>query len=288
MALKTLTYSLIVEKRTLDGFVEIANPFTIDFDIKKNNFKSAGTFTAKIYNLAPGTRESIRIDQAFDLGLNPRITMSAGYKDFAPMIFDGKVTSCYTTKEGPNIVTFITGFDDGLPRDVISRRSYVKGTPKQTIVDELISDLAQKGIKKGTVEPITGVIDRGLGINQKTTEALSDITNGKFWIHDLRANVTSENFPVRSSVRKIDNSRLINVPVSQSTNIFFDLLFNPGLLIGQNLELESKISPQFNGVVSIISIGHKGTISDSMRSSVITNVGSRFKVNSDIFKRLNQ
>lgn len=286
MEINGYTYTLRIEKRTRNTFLEIKNPFTVDFTINKTNFKGSNSLSMKVYGLSKESRDSIRKDQAFHVDVSQRITFSAGKDGVEPIVFNGKITSCSVVKEGVDMVTLITAFDDGLSRSSTSRRSYSAGTSKQTIVNDLISDLAHLGIQRGYVSPVLGNISRGISIFKKTTEALYEFTDGKFEIQDMRANVYGDRDPMPAVIQKIKGSRLLNTPTSQSTNIFFEIFFEPGLVVGQDVLLESSRIRMFNGKVNIISLNHKGRISDRVASSVTTTVGSRFFITDDIARRI--
>lgn len=286
MEIKSYTYNLQVQKRDLSSFVEIKNPFTIDFNVMKNNFRGSNTFTAKVYGLNRATRESIRKDQAYHLGTFPKLVFSAGFNGNNAKIFNGRVTSCTIVKEGVNIVVFITGTDDGLARQAVSRRSYAAGTPKQTIVKDLISDLFYKGITPGFILETPGVIKRGMSIFSDTLTSLQQLTGFRFYIDNMTAKVYDDKNPPPSSVTQIDGRRLLATPSLQGGNIQFEELFDPGLVMGQKVNLKSESNRVFNGEVTVHQINHKGTISDSVKSDVTTTVGARFFMTDDIGKRI--
>lgn len=266
--------------------VEIKNPLTVTFDIKKNNFSGPNMLTLKVFNLGQETRESIRKDQLFHLDKRQEIIFNAGMNGNEPMIFNGTVLSCTTGKEGNNIVTNIVATDHAESRSSVSKRSYKAGTPYSVIVDDLITDLAINGVGRGYVSPIPGTTKRGLSIFKKTTEALDEITKGKFFIENRVANVAGEGDAIPSTTRKITSGQIIGTPSSQNSQIFLETLFFPTVVMGQNLQIESKVNPQYNGEGKVFMINHKGTISGGVRTTVTTQIGIRFEFRSDIYKQM--
>ena len=274
-----LTYSLTVQKRNKDEFVEISNPLTVDFNINKTSYKGSNTLTIKIFNLSEGTRDSLRRDPQFNLKSKQQvITFAAGYNGNNIRFFQGVVVSCTVMREGVNTVTVITAFDHGLISDIVTRRSYVKGTLKQQIIDDMINELGVAGIKRGFIEPVSGSIKRNLTVFGRTVDLLGEMTEDKFYIDNMKGNVTDfKRIFAPSVISVIDSSILLGTPALQSSLISFQTPLEAGLVIGQMLELRSKTVPYFNGQVIVQSFEHKGTISDSVKSSVTTNVVAKYK-----------
>lgn len=280
------SYTLLVQQRKNNLFVEIKNPFTVTFDIKKNNFTGPNMLTLKVFNLGQETRESIRKDQLFHIDKRQDIIFNAGMNGNAPMIFNGTVLSCTTGKEGNNIVTNIVATDHAESRASVSKRSYKAGTPYSVIVDELITDLAINGVGKGYVATIPGVTKRGYSIFKKTTEALAEITKGQFFIENRVANVVRRGGSIPANTRKITADQIIGSPSSQNSQIFLETLFFPAVVMGQMLEIESRVNPQYNGVAKVFMINHKGTISGGVRTSVTTQVGLKYEFGDDIYRQM--
>lgn len=67
-----------------------------------------------------------------------------------------------------------------------------------------------------------------------------------------------------------DEAGLLESPARKSTTLELKILFEPRLILGQFIKINSQITPEFNGIYKIISIKHQGTISPSLNDSLTT------------------
>lgn len=264
-------YILLVEKR--DGTtLRITRPFTVEFEIHRNSLSSANVAQIRVLNLSPNNRSQIRKDQYDTLDLR-KITFMAGYGTNLSIAFTGSITQAWSVRESNNMVTTIESFDGGYAYvNAVTNEQFPSGTPQSSIVGALAKSLP--GVTIGAIGSYPGQIARGNSLNGSTTKILGEITGGGFFIDNGKAHCLQDNECIESAIPLINaQTGLLGTPVRETTYINFDMLFEPGLRVGQLIRLESQTSDNFNGTHKILSLRHRGVISEAVCGSAITSVG---------------
>jgi hypothetical protein len=274
-------YVLTVETVT-GGQITIQRPFTIEFEIYRNNFSSANEANFRVYNLNQNTRGQVRKDQ-YDFGTRRLITFTAGYgnppagslaKANLGLGFAGYVTQAWSVREGSNFITTLSCFDGGFAyQNSVTERTFISGTPQSAIINSIFEDL--DGVTPGVIgESFGGTISRGNTYSGPTTDILTQISGGQFFIDANTANCLSDLEHLLTNVPLINSqSGLLGTPVRENQFINFVMLFEPGLQVGQLIDLQSETNDAVNGTHKILSIRHRGTISDAVCGEAITEVG---------------
>lgn len=259
--------------------LEIKNPLTVEFSCKRNIFASANTGNFKIYNLSEKTRQLIYKEKVNFLDIRG-IEFRAGYDTNAPIIFIGNVQSCFSYRNGTNIITEIEAFDGGNAiMNSFSSFSIEKNTSNSEIIQRLVNDLS--GVKGSNIGKISGEIKRGKAILGNTALLLSQETNNKFFIDNEVANVLNEDEVLEGNIPVITaESGLLEAPRRSEIQINFKILFEPALIIGQIVELRSTINKDFNGQYKVEGLEHTGTISNSVGGACETLVSLRLGLRS--------
>jgi hypothetical protein len=120
----------------------------IEFEVTKNVSSTANTANISIYNLTESHRNAI--GKEFD-----EITLEAGY--YPPsggnnvgIIFKGNIRDVAHKRSGADIITTIScGDGDKALRKAVTNKSYPKGTPVKTVVNDLYGELAKEGVTRG-------------------------------------------------------------------------------------------------------------------------------------------
>jgi hypothetical protein len=123
---------------------------------------------------------------------------------------------------------------------------------------------------------VQGVTKKGSAFDGNTSYLLQTITGGNFFIDNNTANVImdGEFIDIEKENIVIDaQSGLLNTPRRENTYVLLDMLFEPKLFIYQKVKLRSSIDKNFNGDYAVVSISHRGTISQTVAGSAITSVG---------------
>lgn len=264
-------YVLLVQKKDFTT-LKIQLPFTVEFDIHRNSLSSANTCSIRIYNLNPNNRAQIRKDQ-FDFGDLRTIAFAAGYGDKLSLAFQGNISQAWSVREGNNMITQIECYDGGYAYvNAITNEQFPGDTNQSSIIDSLASSLP--GVTKGAIGSYPGQISRGNSYSGPTTDILKDLTGGGFFIDNSKAHCLNDNECLAGDIPLINaKSGLLGTPVKEQTYINFDVLFEPSLKVGQLIQLESQTADHFNGKHKVLSIKHRGMISEAVCGTAITSVG---------------
>lgn len=264
-------YELVIQKR--DGtFLRITRPFTVEFDIHRNSLSSANTCSIRIYNLNQNSRNQIRKDQ-FDFGDLRTIGFSAGYGDKLSLAFAGNITQAWSVREGTNMITQIECYDGGFAYvNAITSNQYPAGTQVGSIIDSLARTLP--GVQVGAIGDFPGQISRGNSYTGNTIERLTEITGGSFFIDNGKANCLRDGECLDGDIPLINaEAGLLGTPVKEQQYINLELLFEPSIAVGQLIQLQSVTAEVFNGSHKVLSIKHRGIISDAVSGSAVTSLG---------------
>lgn len=266
-------YTLSVQ--TINGETLTVNlPFTVEFDITRNTLTSANVAQFRIYNLSSNNRAKVR-KNINDFGDLRSIQMLGGYGNNLSLMFAGNITQAWSVREGNNFITQIECFDGGFAfSNAVSNVTFPEGTPQSTVIESLVSDLDSSGVKPGTIGVFPGTLSRGNAYSGNTCDLLEQITNGRFYIDNGKAFALADTECIITPVTTINAaSGLLNTPVREQTIIRFEMLFEPKLIIGQQVTLDSiTADSNINGNYKIVALKHRGMISDAVCGDAITTV----------------
>lgn len=260
-------------------YLEISNPITLEFDINRNVLAEANTGVFRIYNLNELTRHKIYKD-LWQTNWIKRIELRAGYVSLEgntqtlPLIFVGNIKQAWSVREGVNFITHIEAYDGGYGiLNLFSNTTAPKETSYSSLIQQLHNDMKTSGLTSGAIGTFSGSLPRGNSYCENTFELLQKITNASTFIDLEKIYSLNDYEAFKGNLPKISStSGLLQTPRREQSILSFDLLFEPRLLVGQILELESITSKDFNGTYKVIGIKHAGVISDSISGDAITNV----------------
>jgi hypothetical protein len=264
-------YNLQIQTQS-GSILTIAPPFTIEFDITRNILTSANVSSVRIYNISQNNRNQIR-KNVNDYGDLRQITLMAGYGINLPVVFTGNITQAWSVREGVNVITQIESYDGGFAfANGITNEQFPAGTPQSTIIASLAGSLP--GVSIGAIGNYPGTISRANSYSGTTTDLLRELTGGGFFIDNGKANCLGDSECLQGEIQVINSaSGLLGTPVREQTILNFDMLFEPRLVIGQQIQLQSITEANFNGFYKVISIKHRGMISEAVCGDAITSVG---------------
>lgn len=267
-------YILTVELQ--DGqTLTIGPPFTLEFDITRHTLNSANIASFRIYNLSKNHRSLIRKDVTALWDFRT-VRLKAGYGNTLPVVFNGNITQAWSVREGNNFITQIESFDGGeayVTGD--TNVTYPKGTPFQSIITALANSLP--GVSVGAIGSYPGVTNRASSYVGPTMSILSELTGGGCFIDNGKIFCLGNNECQIGSTLVINSqSGLLGTPMRQQTILSFDLVFEPGLVAGQKILLDSRegdvTGANFNGIYKIVTLHHHGMISAAVCGDAITNI----------------
>ena len=247
-------------------FIEIADPFTIQFNINRDIMSSLNTMQMNVFNLSEKTRTQLFKDR-FSSKYR-RIIFRAGYNRLS-ICFQGNVFSCFSERKGSDIVTVIDARDGGHSNriDQVSK-TYNKGTSKKELLNDLVDSM--KTLSKGTISVDDVTKQRATIADGGSLQLIKKEVDGVF-IDLERVNVLKDNEVIKGFVPLLTSETgLLGTPKRQDSYLTIDSLFEPQINIGQAIEIESTVQKEFNGQYKVIGVKHSGTISESISGSVKT------------------
>lgn len=184
-----------VDARQGVGLNSLRMAFAVERDIKRvpNNAEVA------IWNLSKSSRE------ALSKLSNVPVRIEAGYLDDVGLVFQGDLRCCRSTREGPDIVTRVSGGDGEVKiRTARINRTFAAGTPIGTVIGDLGKAL---GVGEGNLRQFTGAklangsasLSRALTIRGSVFDELEHVTRscGLEWsVQDSALQIREAGSPV--------------------------------------------------------------------------------------------
>lgn len=264
-------YSLLVETTTGET-ITITLPFTVEFNIVRNTFSSANSASIRILNLSEKNRNKIRKDVS-DYGDIRSLQFNAGYGVNLPIAFAGDITQAWSVREGVNFITQIECFDGGSAFATgQTNEQFPAGTPQATVIKTLAQSLP--GVSLGAIGKYEGVLGRGNSYNGPTLSILRELTGGGVFIDNGQVNCLGNNECLVGEIEVISPaSGLLGTPVREAQILHFEMLFEPRIIVGQKVRLQSSTDVSFNGDYKVVSVEHHGVISEAVCGDAVTTVG---------------
>ncbi len=266
-------YELLIQAS--DGTTIIVRPpFTMEFDINRNILSSANTSSIRVLNLSKSKRDVIRknVNDFNDLRL---ISLRAGYGEDLPVAFTGNVNQAWSFRENVDFVSQMECYDGGFDFvNAHTSRTVAAGTPRKDIPSLLVQDF--KTVQLGAIGgSLQGKIFRGQPLKGNTMSLLRQMTGGSFFVDNGRLNILADNEYIATSSIPVINaaSGLLGSPIWQDSIIHFSMELETNLIAGQVVDLDSETEPSLNGRYKVISLHHKGVISEAIGGSAVTEVG---------------
>jgi len=285
-----LSIGVDVVDRSATNTITIALPFTIEFDITRNVLTSANVCQIKIFNLNEKTRNKIRFN-FFNTGEYRPIILKAGYgSGVLPVIFTGNISQAWSVRDGVNFVTTIECYDGGWAFATSKARAqFEAGTITKQQIESLAETMSQYNVSKGAIGDYPNVSTRAASYSGNTMEIINQLSGNGAYIDNGSVHCLGNSECTEGGIALIDaSSGLLGTPVLERTLLTFDMLFEPGVIVGQKIKLESLTNSSvnsssmdssgktINGDYKVISIKHRGTISSSICGDAVTSLGMFF------------
>lgn len=251
-----------------DKAIVIENPITIRFAVNRTLFADVNAADIDIYNLAPRTYNQLFYDY---FNVNRRtVVLEAGYDGMEmSVIFIGDMWSCYTSREGSDIITRIHAIV-GLKSLQVQSDATLANISRNQVLRYAAHDMAMTiNIYSGKDEQFS----RPVSLSGNSFAQIQKYTNGSAYIDNNEIYVLDTFDAIEGEVPLInDQSGLLGVPEHEDALLRVKMIFEPRMLIGQIIEIQSRISPMFNGQYKIYGIKHEGTISESVCGTAMTTL----------------
>lgn len=257
----------------------IQNPITIDFSVNRTLFADVNTLDAEIYNLKPETYNRLFFDY-FNCKYRT-VILEAGYETTGmSTIFIGDMWSCYTRREGSDVITkmhCIVGLKSLQATSDVTLAGITRDRVLAQVADDMLLKLEiYSGEDKKFTRPVT-LRDNSMKIATQYSDGNAFIDNGKLII-------LNDTDAIKGEVLLInDESGLLGVPKHEEAILSVDIIFEPRIIIGQIIEVNSRIHPMFNGQYKVFGVKHEGVISGAESGKATTTL--EMLVGSQIYGR---
>lgn len=276
MIKKNPTYRVTVFKQNdANNPVVIEYPITCKFNCQRATFSNANKCTIELYNLAESTRTAIFKD-ALVGDLEEQnwkfVRLEAGWNGELSQIFFGRILQAYSSKEGgqTDVITRI----ECLPFDIFSSQSsytFAEGTSYKEAYKTMAADLPNCQVANtGRLE---GSFKTQTTFEGKTVDCLNELTGGNTFVDNGRINTILSNEVIDVPVPLVTyENGLLATPIRRNATITIKMLFEPTLIVGQLLEIQSTIQGVYNGQFKVLGFTHDCMISPTQAGSRITTV----------------
>lgn len=254
--------------------ITIEPPFTLKFNVIRNTLADANTAQFQIYNLSLDRRTRLRKDLD-DYNANRPILFQAGYGQQLTTAFTGNISKGFSVREGVDFITTLECYDGGfaLVNSTLDQ-AFPKGTPQRSIIRAAIAAMQNDGVKPGAIGDFPGSILRGNVVSGNVSKTLQELTGRAFFIDNGKANCLKDNECLAGEPRLVNSaSGLLATPTREFRFVNVEMLFEPQIVVGQRIRLESTTDPSFNAIYKVHSVSHQGIISSSVGGQAITTLG---------------
>lgn len=272
-----LTVQRVDEKgNPIGGKIVITNPLTIHFSVNRTIFADVNAMDIDIYNLAPQTYKELFFDY-----FNPEtrsVVLEAGYAgQELSIIFIGSVWSCYTSRQGSETITKMHAIV-GLKQLQAQMDVTLQGISRNQIIQHAANEM---GLNVNIYSGDDTKFSRAVSVSGNAFAVIQKYSNGSAFIDNNEIKVLETYDAIEGYVPLInDESGLLGVPEHEDALLRIKMIFEPRIILGQIIEIKSRIMPMFDGQYKVYGIKHEGTISDAIAGEATTTlemlVGSQY------------
>lgn len=267
-------YRLTIEMNDGSGAIVIQPPFTIQFTINRNVAASINTMDLAIYNLGEITRNRIFQDR-YNTDLNHKVILEAGYGGDLSTIFVGTIFEANSCREGVDVVTRINSRDGGY--DVTSVKTFTTlkgGSTIKEVVQSLVGDFTKDPagrVTLGSIGDFGDTLQRPVVLEGNTYNLIQKYTDNACYIDLEKAHILKDNEAIIGSVPLISSETgMLTTPRRDDSFLVVTTLFEPRILMGQVVQLDSKTLKEYNGQYKVYGVQHQGIISGAVGGRCIS------------------
>lgn len=255
-------------------------PLTVDLQVDRNTMAGAQDAEFVVYGLSETTRNLIR-KNAIALSDVRDVSFYAGYVGNSHLLFKGQVLNCMSDRQGVEWMTSISCKDPGLIQaNDVSASFAAKSLALDNVKSVLRSFMPGASIGQvGEIFAQQPSLLKGNSFSGSVLEVLSQMTGGNFsggnlFFENQRLFVLQdfETLASQGFDTLNDQAGLLGSPNYEETFVHATMLFEPRVIMAQQLTLESSTQSWLNGTKKVVAYSHSGTISKAQGGSVTTEV----------------
>lgn len=284
--------------------IDIGFPLTIDFTVTHNLQASANSVQVSLYGLSYTNRSELVLNQ-YNLAQLYPLTLRAGYAsqqplgllsstNSLPIIFDGFAHTAYTERNGSELITRISGIDNGdlvtgKPAGTFDGGSNSCVIPADTSLVEAVSMMSKHltgnvgfnpknfKITPPAKSPFVGKPTPCVG---SVWGSIQDLINGSLpvgthvYVDSNQLYVVGQNDTLSPNNLGVlsASSGLLGIPKYTGSTIMCSCIFEPALKIGSYITLDSRSNKAANGLRKIVAYTHHGTISGAESGELTSDI----------------
>lgn len=262
--------------------VKIALPFTVEFEISSSvegNDQNVGVFN--FYNLSEIVQKKLWLDVFNYTDKTIEFTFYAGYKPNSsqvnmPMVYKGTVFRCSSYRSSGSVDTITSVQVIGgyyIYKTGYANATFEANTEYADAINALINDVPE--VTLGYVSDDLPQIPKNQTFMGRTMDLLLQELSGYMVFEDLgQIHVLGEGYYIPNGQIQLisESTGLLGTPRMAEQQIIVDMVFEPGLRIGQIVFLECEYALIKKQQCQIMSLQHKGMISPTVCSKAITTV----------------
>lgn len=275
MIKRDATYRVTVFKpNSEEEPVVVEYPLTCHFNCQRATFSQSNQCTIELYNVSPEKRKRIFKDIFTDLNEEnwKFIKLEAGWNGALSQIFYGRIMTAYSSKSGgqTDVITRI----DSIPFDIFNMqtdRTFSAGTSYREAYKSMAGDLPN--CQLGNLGNFDGEFKTQTTYSGNTLSCMNELTGGHTYVDNGVLNTIMGNEVVDVPIPLLtDQNGLLETPKRRQASITIKTLFEPTLIVGQLLEVQSQIQPEFNGQWKVVGFSHDCLISPTQAGQRITTI----------------
>lgn len=252
----------------INANVTVELPYTVEFEISRANLSSSQTGDFRLFNLAPEIRDAIKKD-IYNIDQIRAVQFWAGYSNddshTQPLIFNGTINQAFSQRVGQDWITTIQAFDGGfqMANGYGVAQTVTAGLESQDAIRQLAGTLPGM-----SAAPIVGNFPtankRGEVFFGNVWDLILKKSNGLATIDNGQVKALNYNECFAGGLPEInDASGVIGTPRVSGVTIEFEMIFEPGLTVGQIIRLNLSATPTLNRQWKVLGFEHHGKITDS-------------------------
>lgn len=256
--------AIVLESPKPDG-----SGLTIQFNIHRSVSATLNAMTLQILNLSQERRNLIFQDR-FDTR-RFKIIVEMGYESLST-VFIGDIYEANSTREGTNIITTIDARDGNFDTNQsVINTTLAAGTTLNQTLQFLVGQFPNLKIGKITnaTPGMQDIFERPVVLEGNVYELIKQYANQQLTQPHIDLGIINilglNEVIVNNNITLIDASTgLLQTPRRDQSFLTVTTLLEPRVIIGQVIQLESKIMTQYNGLYKILGVTHKGIISPAV------------------------
>lgn len=261
-------YRLTVVPLSTGSPIIIELPFTMQLSMVVDSGSYMNQIDIDVLNLSEEHRNQIYQDR-YVLGTAPNLILEAGYANLY-RIFYGRIFEANSSREGSNIVTRIRGLDSNV--DVNNTQVYQTLQSGQTLGSVLQYIIGQfPNLQQGNdLAAFDTPFNRAVSLNGNAWNLLKQYSSGNVFISNGKIYVLRPQDVLNSTTIIDADTGLLETPRRDQGALWITTLFEPSVQVGQQLQFQSKIQPNYNGTYKVLGVAHRGVISGAVCGKLIS------------------